>query len=88
MPTYDMKELLQHRKEMAMTVCGIFDEEEIGSVEPISYLEPTQEHTFVTVWLFGNKKIYSAMTELIPGDWDSPAASRCEILRCISIKEY
>ncbi|MCI2147973.1 hypothetical protein [Bifidobacterium crudilactis] len=69
----NVQELLQYRKELAMKVCGIFDEDEIGEIDPISYIEQTNEHFFVTVWMFGNKKIYSAMVELIPGDWDDPS---------------
>lgn len=55
-----------------MRVCGIFDESEVGEVSPISYIEHSGQHTFATVWMFGNKKIFSAMFELIPGDFEEP----------------
>lgn len=72
MSTYDLNTLLGYRKALAMQVCGIFDEEEVASIDPISYLEQAGGRSFVTVWMFGNKKIYSAMIELIPGAWDDP----------------
>lgn len=73
MTSYEIPDLLNHRKELAMRVCGIFDEEEISSIEPISYIEQGRSHTFATVWMFGNRKIYSAMVELLPGSWDDPS---------------
>ena len=72
MTAYRIEDLLEYRKELAMNACGIFDEEEVGRIEPISYIEYGAGRTFVTVWLFGNKKIYSAMIELLPGEWEDP----------------
>ena len=71
MEIVDINSLLELRLSMAMNACGIWDEEEIELVEPISYLEKMGAHTFVTVWLFGFKKIYSAMMELVPGEYDA-----------------
>lgn len=72
MAYYQIDDLLKSRKQMAMQACSIFDEEEVGRIEPISYIEQSAAHTFVTVWMFGNKKIYSAMIELHPGEWNDP----------------
>jgi hypothetical protein len=73
MTYYTFDDLLAHRKGTAMRICGIFDETEVGEVSPISYIEYSGQHTFATVWMFGNKKIFSAMFELIPGDYQDPA---------------
>lgn len=75
MAFYRIEDLLEHRKELAMNACGIFDEEEIGGIDPISYIEQTSGRFFVTVWMFGNKKIYSSMIELLPGEWSEPTAA-------------
>lgn len=72
MAVYTVPQLIDHRKQLAMRVCGILDEEEIGGVDPISYSEMSNGQTFVTVWLFGNKKIFEATIELQPGDFDDP----------------
>lgn len=72
MEYFSESELLNHRVAIAMRACGIFDEDEIGAIAPISYSERNGSRTFITVWLFGNKKIYSAMFELLPGGWDDP----------------
>ncbi len=72
MQLYQLRDLLQFRNDMAMKVCGIFDPDEVGDIYPISYPEPSAGHTFWTIWLFGNKKIYSAMIEPVPGVWDDP----------------
>lgn len=67
-----IQDLVNIRKNIAMRICGIWDEEEISDIEPISYLEEVAGRIYLTVWMFGNKKIYSAMAELIPGEWDDP----------------
>ncbi|KAA8823323.1 hypothetical protein EMO92_10200 [Bifidobacterium reuteri] len=72
MAVYSFQEMIRCRKEMAMKACGIFDEEEVGRIDPISYAEKSGDHFFVTVWMFGNKKIYSAMMEILPGNWPDP----------------
>ncbi|BDR54207.1 hypothetical protein KIMH_03180 [Bombiscardovia apis] len=63
MTAFENTDIANIRKKAAMQVCGIFDEEEVGRIEPISYIEHSGLHTFITVWMFGNKKIYSAMYE-------------------------
>lgn len=57
---------ISRRKTTAMEICGVFDEDEVNRVEPISYIQELNGHLMVTVWMFGNKKIYSAMFELQP----------------------
>lgn len=88
---YDIGMLLENRIPLAMKACGIFDEEEIASIEPISYLDTSNpNHTFVTVWMFGYKKIYSGTIELIPGEYedalDMHGQNFCDVYKYKNIK--
>ncbi|MDF7663260.1 hypothetical protein PT282_01000 [Bifidobacterium sp. ESL0763] len=47
-------------REMAIHLCGA-SPKEVSRVRELTYCEPSGQHFFVTVWLFGNNKLMSAM---------------------------
>lgn len=80
----DYSVAIDRRKATAMEICGIFDEDEVSRVEPVSYIQQMNGHMMITVWMFGNKKIYSAMFELQPdeaGDATSPGRTFFDVYR-------
>lgn len=67
---YSMENILSERFALARQVAGIFDEEEVSSVDPISYVQVTSNGTYLTVYMFGNKKFYSVVMKVREGEFD------------------
>ena len=97
MGQFNLKEISDARKEIAMSVAGIFDPEEVDSIEPISYVESLKGKTYLTVWLFGNKKVHSTTFEAVPGvyedvtqaiGWSTHDAYRFKNISNLTVDQY